>query len=127
MLLTIFSGLYELISGSNEDVPEYFDEVYDTVGQITVAVIMLMILIFYLLLGRWKPVFHKLGHWISTLILIMVAAFGIAFITARDVIGEVDAYTVRFSLMNAILSALLFILLSIIFKRMSVFSKRTPF
>lgn len=127
MLLTVFSGLYELISGSNSDVPDYNEEVYDTVGPITLVVVIAMILIFYLLLGRWKPIFHKLGHWVITLTFTMVAAFTIAFICAKDVTGEIDAYMYRFSLMNLIFAAVIFILLSLIVKKMSIFSKRTPF
>ena len=127
MLLTIFSGLYELISGANPDVPDYVDGVYDTVGQITLVLLVALAIIFYLLLGRWKPIFYKLGHWIFTLLVIMAASFAIAFVVAHEVIGEIDSYTYRFSLMNAIFSAVAFLLLSTAFKRMSIFSKRTPF
>jgi hypothetical protein len=127
MLLTIFSGLYELISGANPDVPNYIDDVYDTVGQITLIMVFVLILIFFLALGRWKPIFHKLGHWLITLILTMGLSFIIAFVTAKDNIGEIDSYMYRFSLMNAVFAAVVFILLSLVFKPMSVFSKRTPF
>ncbi|OWK69893.1 hypothetical protein [Pedobacter sp. AJM] len=127
MILTIFSGLYELIAGANPAVPEYDDEVYQTVGQITLIVVSAVVLIFYLCLGRWKPIFHKFGHWIFTLILTMCAAFAIAFISAKDIIGEIDSYMYRFCLMNAVFAAIVFIMLSIVLKPMSVFSKRTPF
>ncbi|RZM21501.1 MAG: hypothetical protein EOO88_32960 [Pedobacter sp.] len=127
MLLTVFSGLYELISGSNPNVPDYIDEVYDTVGQITIVVVLTLLLIFYLLLGRWKPIFHGSGHWIITLALTSCAAFAIAFITAKDVIGNIDSYMYRFSLMNAVFAGVIFILLSIVFKKMSIYAKRTPF
>jgi hypothetical protein len=120
MLLTLFSGLYELITGSNQNVPDYVSDIYDTVGLITLIIVIIVAAIFYIGIGRWKPIFIKTGHWIFTLIVLMIASFSIAFGTAKDVIGEVDSYMYRFSLV-------LFLILSFIFKSLSIFAKRTPF
>jgi hypothetical protein len=127
MMLSIFSGFYELISGANPDVPDYSDEVYETVGQITIVVVVAFDVLFYVFLGRWKPVFHKRTHWVTTLLLLMSIALGIAFLTAKDVIGEVDSYMYRFSIMNAVFAGVLFIILSLLFRRISIFAKKTPF
>jgi hypothetical protein len=127
MLLTLFSGLYELITGSNQNVPDYVSDIYDTVGLITLIIVIIVAAIFYIGIGRWKPVFIKTGHWIFTLIVLMIASFSIAFGTAKDVIGEVDSYMYRFSFMNALFSLVLFLILSFIFKSLSIFAKRTPF
>jgi len=127
MLLSIFSTLYELISGINQNIPEYAGEIYDNVGIPTLIIVGIITAIFYLLLGRWKPVFFKTGHWIFTLLLTATIAGTFAFTSAMEVIGTADSYMLRFSLMNGIFSAILFFILSIILKRLSIFAKRTPF
>lgn len=127
MLLSVFSNLYELISGANQSIPEYAEEVYDNVGVPTIIIVAIITAIFYVLLGRWKPIFFKTGHWIFTLLLTTIIAGVFAFASAMKVIGEADSYMFRFSLMNSILSAILFVILSIILKRLSIFAKRTPF
>ncbi|MFD2584928.1 hypothetical protein ACFSR6_20695 [Pedobacter vanadiisoli] len=127
MLLSIFSNLYQLISGVHHSVPDYVDEVYDNVGVPTLIIVVIITAIFYLLLGRWKPVFFKTGHWIFTLLLTAIIAVVFAFTSAIKVIGESDSYMFRFSLMNGILAAILFFILSTVLKRLSIFAKRTPF
>lgn len=127
MLLSIFSNLYQLISGAHHSVPDYVSEVYDNVGVPTLIIVVLITAIFYLLLGRWKPVFFKTGHWIFTLLLTTIIAGVFAFTSALKVIGEYDSYMLRFSLMNGILAAVVFFILSIVLKRLSIFAKRTPF
>lgn len=127
MLLSIFSNLYQLISGAHQSVPDYVDEVYDNVGVPTLIIVSIITAIFYLLLGRWKPIFFKSGHWVFTLLLTAIIAAAFAFASAMKVIGEADSYMFRFSLMNGIFSAILFFILSVILKRLSIFAKRTPF
>jgi len=127
MFLTIFSNLYQLISGSHQSVPDYVDEVYDNVGVPTLIIVAITVAIFYLLLGRWKPIFFKTGHWIFTLLLTAIIAFAFAFTTAFKTIGEADSYMFRFSLVNGIFSSILFFILSVILKRLSIFAKRTPY
>lgn len=127
MLLTIFSGLYELIAGSNPDVPDYDERVYDTVGQITVVFVFALVLIYYPLLGRWKPIFYTLSSWIITLMFAIGISFAIAFFAAEGIIGDIDIYMYRFSLMNSVFAAVVFFILSVIFKGTSIYTKRTPF
>lgn len=127
MLLTIFSGLYELISGAKPEVPEYNGEVYDSVGLMTVVLVLVLAVIFYILLGRFKPIFHRGVHWMITLGILMWASFALALMISQDVIGEIDSYMYFFSLMNAVFACLLFFICSLAFKRASIFAKRTPF
>lgn len=127
MLLTVFSFLYELICRSNLDSPEYEAVIYDNAGLLTLLSSALFALIFFLLLGRWKPVFHQPGHWIITLVLCAITGFLIAFLSAKSQLGTVDSYLIRFAVINMILTALLFFVFSLIFKQASIFAKRTPF
>lgn len=127
MLLSIFSNFYQIISGTHHSVPDYVGEVYDNVGVPTLIIVAIITAIFYLMLGRWKPVFFKTGHWIFTLLLTAIIAVVFAFTSAMKVIGESDSYMFRFSLMNGLLAAVVFFILSIVLKRISIFAKRTPF
>lgn len=126
-LLTIFSPFYEWICGTNAESPEYDNGIYDSVGLITVAIALTTALVFYLLLGRWKPVFDKMRHWIITVVLVALAGLGLAFAAAKNELGAVDGYLVRFALINMILTVVLFFSCSILLKRGSIFAKRTPF
>jgi hypothetical protein len=128
MLLTIFSPFYEWICGSNGESPEYNDNgIYDSVGFITVAVTLLLTIVFYVLLGRWKPVFYTIRDWIITLFINAFIGFGLAFTSAKGELGSIDGYLIRFAIINAIFTIVLFFMLSIILKRASIFAKRTPF
>lgn len=126
-LLTIFSPFYEWICGTNAESPEYDNGIYDSVGLITVAITLTTAVVFYLLLGRWKPVFDKMRHWIIAVVLVALAGFGLAFAAAKNELGAVDGYLVRFALINMILTVVLFFICSILLKRGSIFAKRTPF
>lgn len=128
MLLTFFSSFYEMICGSNVDNPEYAGNgVYDGVGFITVVLALAEALIFYLLIGRWKPIFHKNGHWVLTMSICALAGFAIALTTAKKEIGSVDRYLIRFAVINAIMIIIVFFIFSIVLKKASIFAKRTPF
>ena len=127
MLLSIFSSLYELVIGENSDYPEYREGVFDSVGLISFIIAFVICLIFYAGLGRWKPIFHKLMHWIITLIIVAGIGFGLAYMQAKDLLDSVDGYLIRFALFNAVYSAIYFIIFSLFFRKISVFAKRTPF
>lgn len=127
MLLGIFSNIYELISGVNINNPEYDDEIYSNVGLVTLVIVLCITILFYLLIGRWRPIFCSIYNWIFTLLLTSIGCGILAFASAKDVIGQADTYMIRFSIMNGVLSAVFFILLSIAMKRLSIFAKRTPF
>lgn len=127
-LLSFFSSLYEWCIGRNDD-PIYKDEVFFSVGLFTVLIAATFCVIFYVGLGRWKPFFYQLSHWIITIIVVAVVSGFLALQQSKGATQstDFDAYMIRFSLFNALISAIYFFLLSILFKRASIFARRTPF
>ena len=126
MRLSIFSPLYEFIIGENTDFPEYREGIFDSVGFFTFLIAVVICLLFYVALGRWKAIWYTLLHWALTIIIVAAIGFGFAFSQSKGQIGTVDSYLVRFAIFNAIYAAVYFIAFSFIFKNFSVFSKRTP-
>lgn len=123
----MFKFLYEFIAGKNAD-PIYSTDVFPAVGLFTLLFSLIFGLVFYLALGRWKPVWDKLIHWIITLVILVAIAFYFALSQAKGATGEdADAYMYKFSLVNALLAAVYFIIFSILLKKASIFAKRTPF
>lgn len=122
----MFKLLYELI-GKNPD-PSYVSDVYPSVGLFTLLVALIFAVVFYLLLGRWKPVWDKTPHWIATLFILAALAFFFAFSTAKSATGgEADSYMYTLSLINAVYAILYFVVFSLLLKKGSIFAKRTPF
>lgn len=126
MLLSIFSTLYELIIGENTDYPEYQAGIFDSVGLITFVIAIVVCLLFYVALGRWKAVWHTTIHWVITILLVAIVGFGFAFSQAKGEIGAYDSYMIRFAAINALYAVIYFIAFSFLFKNFSIFSKRTP-
>jgi hypothetical protein len=126
MLLTIFSSLYELIIGENADFPEYRAGIFDSVGLITFIIAIVICLLFYVALGRWKAIWYTTIHWVITIILVAAIGFGFAFTQAKGQLGDFDSYLIRFAIFNALYAAIYFIAFSFLFKNFSIFSKRTP-
>ena len=127
MLLSVFSSLYELFIGDNPDYPEYRESIFDAVGLLTLIIVFVICLIFYAGLGRWKPLFHKLSHWIITLIIAAVFGFAFAYVQCSNTLGTTDSYVTRFSIFNSVFAVVYFVIFSLILKRISIFAKRTPF
>lgn len=124
----MFTQLYELLIGTHDD-PTFAESIFPSVGFITLALSLIVALAFYLALGRWKPIWHKLFHWVMTLIGLMVTSFVLGLTQAKGAIGapEADFYMIKFAIVNAIFSFLYFILFSFLMKKASIFAKRTPF
>lgn len=124
----MFKALYELIASQNAD-PVYETQVFPTVGQFTFIFTAVIALIFYLLLGRWKPVWEKTAHWLVTVAAIALAAAFFAVSQAKIGTEEesIDPYMYSFALANALYAVVFFFILSVILKRFSIFAKRTPF
>lgn len=127
MLLSVFSTLYELVIGENSSYPEYQENIFSPVGIYTIALTLLIAIIFYVVLGRWKPIFHKLLHWVITLLVVAVSSFCLAFFFSRDIIGATDSYTIMFAAINLLYGLIYFCLFSFALKRTSIFAKSTPF
>ena len=124
----MFRILYELLCGRNID-PTYATDIYPTVGLFTLIGAAIGCAVFYLALGRWRPIFDKLVHWIISVVLIALIAGILALRLARGAIGgdDYDSYMVKFSMVNGLYAAIFFVLLSLMLKKASIFAKRTPF
>lgn len=122
----MFKFLYELF-GKNAD-PIYGTEVYPAVGLFTLVFSFVFVIVFYLALGRWKPIWDKLGHWIVTLIILVLFAVYLALTQSKRATGEdYDSFMYSFALVNALYAAIYFIVFSLLLKKASIFAKRTPF
>ena len=126
MLLSIFTGMYEVFIGANPDYPEYRAGIFSAVGMMTFIIAIVICALFYVALGRWKPVFHKPVHWVITLALVAVIGFVFAYMQAKGTLATSDSYTTRFALFNALYACIYFIVCSLFFKRLSIFAKHTP-
>jgi len=126
LMLSIFTSFYEALIGANPLNPEYREGVFSSVGIITVLISLIICLVFYIALGRWKPVFHKTAHWVITLSINAMIGFCLAYVLTNKEIGAIDGYALRFAFVNTFYAALYFIILSIVFRRFSIFAKHTP-
>lgn len=128
MVLSIFTTIYQLVIGKNDD-PIYEDEVFFSVGLFTLLLALAFCLIFYLALGRWKAFFSQLKHWIITLlvVLLLTGLLALQQSAAATQAITVDAYMVRFALFNALFAVLCFCIFSLLLKPLSIFARRTPF
>lgn len=124
---SMFTWLYELCCGANDDLPEFRDTIFGTVGLSTLVLAILFAIIFYIVLGRWRNIWHTRGHWAVTLCLSLVVGSGLAFGVAHQALGLYNGYVMLFSVMNGVLLMIFFILLSLPLKRFSIYAKRTPF
>jgi len=123
----MFTSLYQLLCGTNDD-PVYASDVYPNVGLFTLILAIAFALIFYLLLGRWKPVWYKTSHWIITTIMLLIIGFFLALSQSKSATGEdADSFMYKFAIINAIIIFVYFFIFSILLKRASIFARRTPF
>jgi hypothetical protein len=125
--MKLFSLIYELICGANADYPEYREQLFRSIGLLTIVMTFVICFLFYVVLGRWKLVWFNNIHWAVTILFSAVACFLLAFLAAKGTLQVVDGYLVRFALANAVFGAVVFIAFSFLLKNFSVFSKRTPF
>ncbi|WP_428662986.1 hypothetical protein [Runella sp.] len=121
--------IYEWILGEDEDADTYRELVFQPVFLITIGVCLVLALVFYVGLGRWKPVFHKTIHWVIMLLIAFVFAFVFAINQALDATeaDEYDNYMYSFGAVNVGYTFILFCLFSLLFKRFSIHAKYTPF
>ncbi|MBW8687112.1 hypothetical protein [Chitinophaga rhizophila] len=123
----MFSFLYELLGGEHNN-PAYQTSIFPAVGLFTLILSVVFAVIFYVLLGRWKPVWDKQKHWVITAVILAFIASGLAYGQAiNGTQEEGDPYMLTFSMINALYAVIYFIILSVFFKRASIFAKRTPF
>jgi hypothetical protein len=124
---TLFTSIYEFICGKNQSISDYRERIYGSVGLLTLIIAIVIALLFYLALGRWRNVWYTRTHWVITVVLAALAGFSLAYSISKAIIGAVDGYLIQFSMLNSALLAFYFILLSCLCKHFSIYSKRTPF
>lgn len=123
----MFASLYQLFLGVNDD-PTYEETIFGTVGLVTVLTSIGLAAIFYLLINRWKSVFNGRIHWIILLFLVMILGFTFAVMFSKaGTEMPMDNYMIVFGVVNLFFAALIFFLVSILFKRWSIFAKNNPF
>lgn len=124
----MFQSIYELFLGQNND-PIYADEIFSPVGTITLLVTLGVAALFYVALGRWKPVFHRAVHWAITLVALLIFGYFYAVWYAKDRTGadDTDSYMSGFGGVNVLLTAVFFFLFSLGLRYASIFARRTPF
>lgn len=123
----MFTALYELFAGTNDD-PVYASEVYPTVGLFTLVFAIAFAILFYLLLGRWKPVWDKKVHWIVTLVLLCGIAVYLALSESKSATGEeYDSFMYKFALINSLIMVVYFFVFSLLLRKASIFARHTPF
>ncbi|MEJ7677476.1 MAG: hypothetical protein WKG06_06315 [Segetibacter sp.] len=106
----MFKLIYELLAGKNDD-PVFANDVYPSVGLFTLLSAFILALIFYLALGRWKPIWDKLIHWVITLIFLVIIAIFFALTQSKGATGEdYNAFMYRFSMVNALVAFIYFII-----------------
>lgn len=123
----MFTKLYELLTGQNAD-PTYSTDIFPTVGLFTLIFTFIIAIIFYLLLGRWRPVWEKLAHWLVTIVVISAVAGFFAISQAKSETGEdANSFMYSFAMINALYSVVYFFIFSLLLKKGSIFARRTPF
>lgn len=124
----MFKFLYELICGQSVD-PTYANNIFPSVGLFTLVFSLAFAIIFYLVLGRWKPIWDKLKHWIITIILLIGLSVFFALTQAKGATAEesYDSFMYKFALVNALYAVVYFIIFSLLLRKVSIFAKRTPF
>src|SRR5690554_8233884 len=88
MIASLFSFLYELLAGENAEYPEYRERIFDSVGFFTVVFSLIVALMFYIWLGRWKMIWYNTSHWVLTLIFCALAGFGLSFRSEERRVGK---------------------------------------
>lgn len=123
----MFEFLYELLCRQNPD-PIYATDIYPYVGIFTLLFALVFAIVFYIVLGRSKPIWDKTVHWMITLIILLIIAFSFAYNHAQKVTDESsDPFFFTFAMVNTLYAFIYYVLFSLVFKRFSIFAKRTPF
>lgn len=145
-MLDFFANLYELfinaygneladhLYGAECDTGEIFGGYYVVVGVLMIVVTLMLSAIFYYVYV--KPSKKEWYHWTYWLLSCILLQFIIAFyLPWRDLTANLvcDSFMfqtedcVLFGIVNALLSGILFFIVSLIFKRFSVNGNNTPF
>lgn len=124
-----FSWLFEPIIGPNMD-PTYREAIYLFSGLLMLITGVGLSALYYLIVNGFSS-FAKLRygkHWFLFMLAGVVLVFFITLtIAKKQTDSDPDAYMYSLSILNAVLTGLVFFLSSIIFKCFSLHAKYTPF
>ncbi len=123
----MFTILYELVIGKNAD-PIYRNTIFLPIGAFTVSIMLVLSFLFYVVLGRWRAVFHRNSHWVWTLLFGLVVVFWLTLSFAQNATGEphVNAYMLGLGGINIGIALLSFVGASLFFRRGSKYARHTP-
>lgn len=129
--MQFFRALYEVI-GSPQPPSEtvvYRDVIFPNLGLWNLGVTVALLVLFYLVINRWMRVatFSRTSHWSILLVLNVIIAFINVIVQVKGQNVVEHSYVYWLALLNAFYAALLYFILSLIFRKLSVNASTTPF
>jgi hypothetical protein len=130
MLPGFFKFIYQLFLSAPQPPqsrPIYWNEIFPTVGLVTVLSALAMMLIFYYVINHWLPIafFRKAWHWVLFMVISAVIGFAYAvnYAHGKEVEGD---YVYNFAAVNALYGALFYLIFSFLLRRWSRGASTTP-
>jgi hypothetical protein len=130
MLPGFFKFIYQLFLSAPQPPqsrPVYWNEIFPTVGLVTVLSALAMMVIFYYVINHWLPIafFRKAWHWVLFMIISAVIGFGyaVSYAHGKEVEGD---YVYNFAAVNALYGALFYLIFSFLLRRWSRGASTTP-
>jgi hypothetical protein len=129
--MQFFRSLYEVIGSPQppSETPVYRDVIFPNLGLWNLGVTLALLVLFYLVINRWMRVatFSRPSHWSILLVLNVIIAFINVIVQVKGQNVVEHSYVYWLALLNAFYAALLYFLLSLIFRKLSVNASTTPF
>jgi hypothetical protein len=127
----IFIWLYELFIGPNFSDPTYREGIFLFVGLCMFTFPIALSALYYVVLNG-NSSFAKLRyskHWFMFMFLSILIVVGATLLISKAQTGssEITAYMLSLSVVNIILTALVYTIASVIFKSFSLHAKYVPF
>lgn len=131
ILLSIFSDIFKNIIGIEKVYGLDFTEAFEGIGFSVITISFVMAILFYLVLGKWKPIWNLPSHWkitfaINALLCLLVTILQVNIKVQGIEIFQVIGYLIKISCVSLVSGSLIFLILSLILKRFSTFCKATP-
>ena len=124
-----FAAVYELFYYSSSFSGDlYAESLYTPLGISNILISLLLVMLFYYIINR--PSFSRWYHWLIILIVNFIIALSLGVLLPQNkfmALGiQYGSEYYMFSLINAIISTLIFIAFSFMFRWWSTNAKRTP-
>ena len=130
MLPGFFKFIYQLFLSAPQPPqarPTYWNEIFPTVGLVTVLSALALMIIFYYVINHWLPIafFRKAWHWVLFMVISAIIGFGyaVSYAHGKEVEGD---YVYNFAAVNALYGALFFLIFSFLLRRWSRGASTTP-